>query len=317
MQDSVFIIFGIIIFVVMLQGLTIIIVKHFVVGGIRHDIEKLKSLLNEANNEDRKLYLIPVKNLPVSEKAEPFDFLKNYAPAFISNIIQNEYPQTIALVLSYLEPRKASFILQVLPAEVKSDVIRRIAVIDRTNSEIIRIVERALEQKLASCNDYNESNTIVGGIGSAVNILGFVDRVTEKQIIGALEDEDPELAEEIKKHIFIFEDIVMLNDCSIQKVMRELDSQELAKALKNVSTEVQNKIFRNMSKRAADMLKEDMEYMEPVRLKYVEEAQQTIVSIIRHLESTGEIVIARIGEGEMPCTERTATMQTRIIMNGD
>ncbi|MDR3020601.1 MAG: flagellar motor switch protein FliG, partial [Treponema sp.] len=130
-------------------------------------------------------------------------------------------------------------------------------------------------------------------------ILNLVDRASEKQIIEALEDEDPELAEEIKKRMFVFEDIVMLDDRAIQKVMREVDSQELAKALKSVDSEVQDKIFKNMSKRAANILKEDMEYMGPVRLKDVEEAQQKIVSIIRHLEDTGEIVVARAGEDEL------------------
>jgi flagellar motor switch protein FliG len=132
-----------------------------------------------------------------------------------------------------------------------------------------------------------------------VEILNLVDRASEKQIIEALEDEDPELAEEIKKRMFVFEDIVMLDDRAIQKVLREVDSQELSKALKSVDTEVQDKIFRNMSKRAAQMLKEDLEYMGPIRLKDVEESQQKIVSIIRHLEDTGEIVVARSGEDEM------------------
>jgi len=206
MQDSVFIILGVVIFAIMLQGLTIVIVKHFVVGDT-----KRKEPQKEPNNEDCKLCLAPVKNLPAPEKAELFGFTRNYSHAVLSDVIQNEHPQTIALILSYLEPCKASFIVQGLPAEIKSDVLRRIATIDRTNHEIIRIVERVLEQKLAFCNDYNESNTIVGGIESAVNILRCADRVSEKQIIEALEDEDPELAEEIKKRIFGFQGIVMLD----------------------------------------------------------------------------------------------------------
>jgi flagellar motor switch protein FliG len=168
---------------------------------------------------------------------------------------------------------------------------------DRTSPEVLREVERVLEKKLSTLS--SEDYTAAGGVESIVEILNLVDRSSEKMIIEALEDEDPELAEEIKKRMFVFEDIVMLDDRAIQKVMREVDSQELAKALKSVDTEVQDKIFRNMSKRAAGMLKEDMEYMGPIRLKDVEEAQQKIVSIIRHLEDTGEIVVARSGEDEL------------------
>jgi len=135
-----------------------------------------------------------------------------------------------------------------------------------------------------------------GGVDAMVEILNLVDSATEKQIIKKMEDEDPELAEEILKRMFVFEDIVMLDDRAIQKVMREVDSQELAKALKGADAEVQNKIFKNMSKRAASMLKEDMEYMGPVKLSDVESAQSKIISIIRHLEDTGEIILARSSE---------------------
>ena len=145
----------------------------------------------------------------------------------------------------------------------------------------------------------SEDYTAAGGVESIVEILNLVDRSSEKAIIESLEEEDPDLAEEIKKRMFVFEDIVMLDDRAIQKVLREVDTQELSKALKSVDTEVQDKIFRNMSKRAASMLKEDMEFMGPVRLKDVEEAQQKIVSTIRRLEDAGEIVIARSGEDEL------------------
>ncbi|GHU35491.1 hypothetical protein FACS1894172_17380 [Spirochaetia bacterium] len=203
----------------------------------------------------------------------------------------------IALILAYLEPNKASIILQNLPTEVQSDVARRIATMDRTSPEVLREVERVLEKKLSTLS--SEDYTAAGGVESIVEILNLVDRASEKQIIESLEDEDPELAEEIKKRMFVFEDVVMLDDRAIQKVLREVDTQELAKALKSVDTEVQDKIFRNMSKRAAGMLKEDMEFMGPVRLKDVEEAQQRIVSIIRKLEDQGTIVIARAGEDEL------------------
>ena len=260
-------------------------------GGIDYARELLEKSLGSQKAIDI------INRLTSSLQVRPFDFIRRTDTAHLLNFIQQEHPQTIALILAYLEPNKASVILQNLPHDVQSDVARRIATMDRTSPEVLREVERVLEKKLSTLS--SEDYTTAGGVESIVEILNLVDRASEKQIIEALEDEDPELAEEIKKRMFVFEDIVMLDDRAIQKVMREVDSQELAKALKSVDTEVQDKIFRNMSKRAAGMLKEDMEYMGPVRLKDVEEAQQKIVSIIRHLEDTGEIVVARSGEDEM------------------
>ncbi len=260
-------------------------------GGIDYARELLEKSLGSQKAIDI------INRLTSSLQVRPFDFIRRTDPAHLLNFIQQEHPQTIALILAYLEPNKSSIILQNLPHEVQSDVARRIATMDRTSPEVLREVERVLEKKLSSLS--SEDYTAAGGVESIVEILNLVDRASEKQIIEALEDEDPELAEEIKKRMFVFEDIVMLDDRAIQKVMREVDSQELAKALKSVDSEVQDKIFKNMSKRAASMLKEDMEYMGPVRLKDVEEAQQKIVSIIRHLEDTGEIVVARAAEDEL------------------
>jgi flagellar motor switch protein FliG len=260
-------------------------------GGIDYARELLEKSLGSQKAIDI------INRLTSSLQVRPFDFIRRTDPAHLLNFIQSEHPQTIALILAYLEPNKASIILQSLPHEVQSDVARRIATMDRTSPEVLREVERVLEKKLSTLS--SEDYTTAGGVESIVEILNLVDRASEKQIIEALEDEDPELAEEIKKRMFVFEDIVMLDDRAIQKVMREVDSQELSKALKSVDTEVQDKIFKNMSKRAAQMLKEDMEFMGPVRLKDVEEAQQKIVAIIRHLEDTGEIVVARAGEDEM------------------
>jgi flagellar motor switch protein FliG len=260
-------------------------------GGIDYARELLEKSLGSQKAIDI------INRLTSSLQVRPFDFIRRTDPAHLLNFIQQEHPQTIALILAYLEPNKASVILQNLPHELQSEVARRIATMDRTSPEVLREVERVLEKKLSTLS--SEDYTTAGGVENIVEILNLVDRASEKQIIEALEDEDPELAEEIKKRMFVFEDIVMLDDRAIQKVLREVDSQELAKALKSVDTEVQDKIFKNMSKRAATMLKEDMEYMGPVRLKDVEESQQKIVSIIRHLEDTGEIVVARSGEDEM------------------
>ncbi|MDR1302608.1 MAG: flagellar motor switch protein FliG [Treponema sp.] len=260
-------------------------------GGIDYARELLEKALGNQKAVDI------INRLTSSLQVRPFDFIRRTDPAHLLNFIQQEHPQTIALIVAYLEPNKASVIIQNLPHEMQSDVARRIATMDRTSPEVLREVERVLEKKLSTLS--SEDYTAAGGVESIVEILNLVDRTSEKQIIEALEGDDPELAEEIKKRMFVFEDIVMIDDKSIQKILREVDSGELAKALKSVDAEVQDKIFRNMSKRAAGMLKEDMDYMGPVRLKDVEEAQQKIVSIIRRLEETGEIVIARAGEDEL------------------
>ena len=260
-------------------------------GGIDYARELLEKSLGSQKAVDI------INRLTTSLQVRPFDFIRRTDPTHLLNFIQQEHPQTIALILAYLEPQKASIILGSLPNEIQSDVAKRIATMDRTSPETLREVERVLEKKLASIS--SEDYTAAGGVESIVEILNLVDRSTEKVIIESLEEEDPELAEDIKKRMFVFEDIVMLDDRAIQKVMREVDTAELAKALKAVDSEVQDKIFRNMSKRAAALLKDDMEYMGPIRMKDVEESQQRIVSIIRKLEEQGEIVVARAGEDEL------------------
>ncbi|MBN2509634.1 MAG: flagellar motor switch protein FliG [Spirochaetales bacterium] len=260
-------------------------------GGIDYARELLEKSLGSQKAVDI------INRLTSSLQVRPFDFIRRTDPAHLMNFIQQEHPQTIALILAYLEPQNSSVILGSLPHEKQSDVAKRIATMDRTDPNILREVERVLEKKLSTLS--SEDYTAAGGVENIVEILNMVDRSTEKTIIESLEEEDPELAEEIKKRMFVFEDIVLLDDRAIQKVLREVDTGELAKALRGVEAEVQDKIFRNMSKRAAAMLKEEMEYMGPVRLKDVEETQQKIVSIIRKLEDQGEIVVARSGEDEM------------------
>jgi len=261
----------------------------------RGGIDQARSILEKALGTQKAIDI--VNRLTSSLQVRPFDFVRRQDPAQLLNFIQNEHPQTIALILSYLDAPKSALILSSLPHQIQADVARRIAKMDRTSPEVLREVERVLERKLSTLS--NEDYTMAGGIDVVVEVLNNVDRSTEKSIIEALEEEDPELAEEIKKKMFVFEDIVLLDDKAIQKVLRELDNQDLAKALKAVDTEVQEKIFRNMSKRAAALLREDMEFMGPIRLKDVEEAQQKIVNIIRKLEEDGEIVVARAGEDEL------------------
>lgn len=260
-------------------------------GGVDYAREILEKSLGQAKAADL------ISRLADSLKSKPFDFIRKTDPAHLLNFIQQEHPQTIALILSYIEPKNAAIILSGLPSDVQADVAKRIATMDRTSPEVIKEIEKVLERKLStlSSGDF----TAAGGVDTLVEILGHVDRQTEKTILEAFEEEDPELAEEVKKKMFVFEDIVLIDDRYIQRILREVDMQDLAKALKGVEPEVQEKIFKNMSKRAAQMLKEDMEYMGPIRLKDVEEAQQKIVGIIRKLEEKGEVVIARPGEDEL------------------
>ncbi|HOV15290.1 MAG TPA: flagellar motor switch protein FliG [Spirochaetota bacterium] len=277
---------------VLMEFQELMMAKDFITSG---GIDYAKDLLEKALGVQRATEII--NKLTSSLQVRPFDFIRRTDPAHLLNFIQGEHPQTIALILAYLESNKSSMILGSLPHEIQSEVAKRIATMDRTSPEVLREVERVLEKKLSTLA--SEDFTAAGGIDTIVEILNLVDRSTERTILETLEEEDPDLAEEIKKRMFVFEDIVLLGDRDIQKVLREVDTTELAKALKGVNSEVQDKIFRNMSKRAASVLKEDMDFMGPVRLKDVEEAQQKIVSIIRRLEDSGDITIARAGEDEL------------------
>src|SRR5699024_133336 len=224
-------------------------------------------------------------------------FARKADPAQILNFIQSEHPQTIALVLSYLDNEQAGQILSELPQEVQADVAKRIAIMDSTSPEIIYQVEQILEEKISATvtQDYTQT----GGIQAVVEVLNSVDRSTERTILDELEVQDPELSEEIKKRMFVFEDIVTLDNRAIQRVIREVENEDLQLSLKVASEEVQQIIFNNMSQRMAETFKEEMEFMGPVRLRDVEEAQQRIVGTIRRLEELGEIVIARGGGDEI------------------
>jgi len=265
--------------------------KDFItLGGIDYARELLEKALGTQKAGDI------ISKLTSNLQVRPFDFIRRTDPSHLFNFIQQEHPQTIALILAYLDPQKASYILGNLSQEIQSDVAKRIATMDRTSPDVLREIETVLEKKLAVLS--SEDYTLAGGIDNIVEILNLVDRSTERYIVESLEEEDPELAEEIKKRMFVFEDIVLLDDRSLQKVLRETDESELAKALKAVGTEVQNKVFSNLSKRASELLKETIEFMGPIRIKEVEECQQRIVSTIRKLEEQGEIVVSRAGEDE-------------------
>ena len=265
--------------------------QYIAEGGIGY----AKELLDKALGEDRAKEVIT--KLTASLQVRPFEFVRKTDPSQLLNFIQDEHPQTIAMILSYLTSAQAALVIGALPPEKQADGAKRIAMMDRTSPDVIKEVERVLEKKLSSL--VNQDYTIVGGVDAIVNILNTVDRTTEKHIMESLEIEEPELADEIRKKMFVFEDILLLDDRAIQRVLRDVDNADLGVALKAANEEVQNVIFKNLSKRLAAMIKEDMEFMGPVRMKDVEEAQQKVVSVIRKLEDSGEIVISRGGGDEI------------------
>ena len=264
--------------------------QYITEGGINYARTLLERSLGES-----KAYEI-LQKLGGSLKARPFDFIRKTDATQILNFIQNEHPQTIALILSYLKPQQAAEVIVELNPDRQADVARRIALMDRTSPDVIKEIEKALEKKLSSL--MTEDFTVVGGVDAVVNILNEVDRSTEKNIMETLEGEDVELAEEIKNKMFVFEDIINLSGRDVQKVYREIsEMRDWAIALKNASDELKELIFSNVSKRNSAMLKEEIEILGPVRRTDVEEAQQKVVNIVRKLQDAGEIIIARGGGG--------------------
>lgn len=263
--------------------------EYLSAGGLDY----AKEILERALGSEKAVTIIT--RLTSSLQIRPFDFARKTDPGQLFNFIQNEHPQTIALIMAYLQPEQSAAIISALPPDRQVDVARRIATMDRTSPDVIKDVERILERKLSSL--VTQDFTAAGGVDSMVEVLNRVDRTTERTIIENLEVQDPELAEEIKKRMFVFEDIVLLDDRSLQMVLREIENKDLALALKAVSSDVANKIYKNMSKRASEMLREEIEFMGPVRIRDVEESQQKIVNVIRRLEESGEIIVSR-GKGD-------------------
>lgn len=258
-------------------------------------IEYARDVLERALGEQRAFEIIT--RLSSSLKMRPFDLVRRTDPKQLLSFIQGEHPQTIALIMTHLPADKAATLLSSLPQDRQADVTKRIALMGRTSPEVLKEIEKILERKISSLapTDYTSS----GGIQSVVDILNRSDPGTLKVVMDSLEVDDPELAEQVKRQMFVFEDIVMLDDRGIQLVLREVDVKDLALALKASNPEVSQKIMANMSARASQNLREDMEFMGPVRLRDVEEAQQRIVKIIRRLEETGSIVISRGGSDEI------------------
>ena len=239
-----------------------------------------------------------IQQIQTQVQKTPFSFLQKAESENLLTFIQDEHPQTIALIVCHLAHHKAAEILSALPMQKQIEVVKRIANMEQTNPEVIREVEQGLESRLS--NMLMQSMEKAGGIPTVAEILNLADRATEKSIMEGLESEDPELVEEIRRLMFVFEDIKLVDDKGIQQILKEVDNDELSLALKTASPELQEKIFKNMSERAALLIKEDMEFMGPVRVSDVESAQQRIVDIVRRLEDAGELIIAgRGGQEEM------------------
>lgn len=268
------------------------IAQDFIAEG---GIESAKKVLESAFGPEQAGEI--VGRIVSAMQVVPFDFLKKADPAQVLSFIQDEHPQTIALILAYMPISAAAAILGKLPHDLRAEVAARIASMEQTPPEVIRRVEQVLEKKVSSI--LSQEMTQAGGPKALVDLLNRVDRATERLIMDSLQENNPELAEQVKNMMFVFEDIVQLDDRAVQQILREVDMKDLATALKGVSAEVMEKITKNLSERAAGMLKEDMEFMGPVRLRVVEDAQQKIVGVIRRLEEAGEIIIGRSGEEEV------------------
>jgi len=253
------------------------------------DVEHARELLEKALGSEKANYII--NNLTASLRVRPFDFARKANPVHLINYIQDENPQTIALILAHLDSEQAAKIISELEPEKQAEVAYRMAVMDSTSPRIIKKVEHVLEKQLSAVVSRDYTST--GGVKSVVEILNRVDRATEKKIIEELEDREADLAEQVKKLMFVFEDIIQLDDRYVQIILREVDTHDLAMALKGATDNLYRKIEHNISKRAADNLKEEIEFLGPVRIRDVEETQQKIVSIIRVLEDQGQIIISR------------------------
>ncbi|RBP46766.1 flagellar motor switch protein FliG [Garciella nitratireducens] len=278
------------------------VLKEFMDMSLAHDyiseggLDYARNLLTKALGSQRAKEIIDTVS-EITQQRRPLEIARKADAQQLFNTISKEHPQTIALILCYLQPDKAASILSGLPQDLQSDVAYRVATMQRTSPKVIKQVESVLEKKLSSLIGNEYAN--VGGVDTLVGILNSSDRGTEKNILEELESKQPELAEQVREGLFVFEDITLLDNTAIQRVLREVDNRDLALALKGSSEDVANVIYKNLSKRAAETLKEDIDFMGPVRLSEVETAQQKIVSVIRMLDEAGEIIISRGGEDDI------------------
>jgi flagellar motor switch protein FliG len=278
---------------VMQEALNISVAQEYISQG---GVEYAHELLEKALGANKAMEII--NRLQGSLQMTPFDYIKRTDPQQLLNFIQAEHPQTIALILAHLNPEHAATILGALPLEVQVDVATRIAILDRAAPDVVMEIERVLERRISAI--FTQEFTAAGGVRSLAEVLNRADRSTEKAIMEKLEESNPALAEEVKRLMFVFDDLIVLDNRTVQQILREVDAKDLALALKGAKEEVKEHLLKNMSQRARAMITEDMDVMGPVRLKNAEEAQQKIINVVRQLEEQGEIVVARGGdEGAM------------------
>lgn len=266
--------------------------RYLAEGGLEYAKALLRKALPDQDAERA------IKQVTSQVQTTPFSFLQKAESENLLTFIQDEHPQTIALILAHIPAQKASEILVGLPSQKQIEVVKRIANMEQTNPEVIKEVEQGLAHRLSDI--VSQTFEKAGGVETVAEMLNLADRSTEKGIMEGLEAEDPDLVEQIRRLMFVFEDILLVNDKGIQAVLKEIENETLALALKTASEDLKNKIFKNMSERAAQLIAEDMQYMGPVRVSDVEQAQQKIVDVVRRLEDAGEIIISgRGGEKEM------------------
>jgi flagellar motor switch protein FliG len=270
---------------------TIIMANKYISQG---GVDYARSLLEKALGRDKTNEIL--RRLESSLKTTGFEMLKNVDPKQLINFIQNEHPQTISLILTQLSSGTAAAILSELPPELQADVSYRIATMEKISPDVIKELEVVLEKQFADVGARDLS--ISGGTKIIAEILNLIESSSEKGIMEAVESENPDLAAEIKNLMFVFEDIILLDNRSIQRVLKEVETKDLAIALKAASDDVKQKIFSNVSERVATMIKEEMEFMGPMRLSDVETTQQRIVETIRRLQEEGQVIISGRGGKE-------------------
>ena len=260
--------------------------RYYGKGGMAYAREVLEAALGKDKAEE------VLARMEASLVEMPFEFLRRADARQVVSFLQDEHPQTVALVLAHMRAEQAAIVLSGLPEQLQADVAHRVAVMETTSPEVVRRVEGILERKLASVLQSTDV-TVAGGLQPLVDIINHSDRATERLILEGLERRDPALAEEVRSQMFMFEDILTLDDRSVQLVLRQVDSKELATALKGVRQDVKDKIMANVSERAATNLADEIDMLGPVRLSTVEEAQAKVISTIRSLEESGQILLSR------------------------
>ncbi len=263
--------------------------RHLATGGI----DVARELLEASLGADRTGEI--VERLSMSFVSAPFECVRRVDPRMLLSFIRDEHPQTIALVLAHMQPEAAAMVLSGLPEATQRDVAVRVALMDRTSPDVVAVVEGELERRLSSFAQPGDLSS-AGGVQSLVEVLNRSDRATERLIFDGLEEHDADLADEVRSRMFVFEDIVSLDDQAVQQILRRVDSKDLALALKGVRDEVRTKVTANLSQRAAESLDEEIALLGAVRLTAVEAAQGEVVRVIRQLEDAGDIVLARSGE---------------------